>query len=103
MPSGTRRLGRKRFAEAVKYLKTVIADDTRSDKMRMAAIESLIAIFDRNDRTTAQLEQRRRKDAEAAQGASPAPEMPEAQESAEERAEAFLRRIRAERGDTSEQ
>jgi hypothetical protein len=96
MPTGVRRLGRKRFAEAVAYLKGVISDNTRSDKLRMQAVESLIAIFDRNDRTTAQHEQRKRAQ-ETAQGASPAPVVPETPETAEERADRFLARIRAER------
>jgi len=89
MPLGIRRLGRKRFAEAVKYLKAVIADGTKPDRMRMQAVESLIAIYDRNDRTLAQHEQRR-KAAEA--GGSAQPEAPR-----EETVDEFLARVNAER------
>ena len=85
---GVRRLGRKRFAEAVKYLKAVVADKTKSDRMRMQAVESLIAIYDRNDRTLAQYEARRK-----AQEASQDSEQPTAPEQAHETPEEAADRI----------
>ncbi len=93
---GARRLGRKRFAETVRFLKAVIADDTRSDKIRMTAVESLIAVYDRNDRTLAQYEQRRRA-AEAPQSAAQPAAVAQAAESPQESLDSFLTRIKAER------
>ena len=98
MATGIRRLGRKRFAEATKYLKAVVADNTKPDRMRMQAVESLLAIYDRNDRTLAQYEQRKRA-AEAAQGAQDVPEQGEApsapQQTPLDAARAFLTEINA--------
>lgn len=97
MPSGVRRLGRKRFAEAVKYLKTVIADGKRPDRLRMQAVESLLTIYDRNDRTLAQYEARRRA-AESAQGTGQPSEPSEEPDSTVELVNAFIERIKAGHG-----
>ena len=106
MPPGVRRLGRKRFAEAVKYLKSVIADESKTDKMRMQAVESLLAIYDRNDRTIAQYETRRRaaeaaKDAEQPAQPEDVTQAPMSREDALRDARAFLARI-GEQKDASE-
>ena len=105
MPIGVRRLGRKRFAEAVKYLKSVIADSTKTDRLRMQAVESLLAIFDRNDRTLAQYEARR-KAQEASTGTErPAAitDVPVSQEDALKDAQAFLERIKERQTDAAEE
>lgn len=95
------RLSRKRYTEIVRYLKTVINDPNKSDRLRMAAVESLLEVFARHDRSELQRDQRRRA-TEAPQGASPAPEMPEVEEAHQESlsaVDAFLEKIRAGRKD----
>lgn len=94
------RLSRKRYSEITRYLKAVIDDENKSDRMRMAAVESLLEVYARHDRTEAQKEARRRG-TEAAQDASQPIAPPEAPESAEERAERFLQRFRAQRENTT--
>jgi hypothetical protein len=90
------RLSRKRYTEITRYLKTVISDEIRSDRLRMTAVESLLEVYARHDRTEAQKEARK-WGAEAVQGSEQPTAPPEAPESAEERAERFLERIRAQR------
>lgn len=46
---GVRRLGRKRYAETVRYLKQVIADASKPDRLRMQAVETLLEVYRRND------------------------------------------------------
>jgi hypothetical protein len=98
------RLSRKRYTEITRYLKAVIADDSKSDRMRMAAVESLLEVYARHDRSELQREQRRRA-AEAPQDASQPAGSPEAQEAhqgplnAVDVLDAFLEKIRADRKD----
>lgn len=99
MPSGIRRLGRKRFAEAIRYLKIVISDESRADRLRMQAVESLLAIYDRNDRTLAQYAQKERaaKSSEPVQSASQPIGVSQEPDQQEESLDSFLARIKAAR------
>jgi hypothetical protein len=87
------RLSRKRYTEIVRYLKAVVADETKADRLRMTATQSLLEVYARHDRTEQQKEGRKR----AREGTQDAAQPTEAPEGAEERAEQFLARIRAER------
>jgi hypothetical protein len=100
MSKGIRRLNRRRYRESVAALKEIIADKKTPPARRLHAIETLLGIFDRHDRTELQKEARKRaSDAPQDAGQTIAP--PEAPESAEERAERFLQRFRAQRESTT--
>ena len=59
------RLSRKRYQEIVRYLKSVIDDPKKPDKLRMTAVANLLEVFARSDRTQAQLDGRKaRQEAE---------------------------------------
>jgi hypothetical protein len=87
------RLSRKRYTEITRYLKAVIDDESKADRLRMAAVESLLEVYARHDRSELQREYRRRA-AEGAQDASQPEEAPEAPESAEEAAERIIASVR---------
>lgn len=53
------RLSRKRYTEVVRYLKAVIDDSAKSDKLRMTAVQSLLEVYARHDRTEYQKQHRK--------------------------------------------
>lgn len=92
------RLNRRRYREIVAALKEVIADPKATRMQRLRAVDTLIGVYDRHDRTEAQKEQRRRaaEATEAAQGAGQpdtSSEPPASTETAEEAAARFLQGI----------
>ncbi len=93
MSKGVRRINRRRYRESVTALKEIIADKDAPAARRLHAIDTLLGIYDRHDRTEARKESR----AEAAQSLPDAPQVPEAQETQPDPLEAVLTRIRAER------
>ena len=94
------RLSRKRYTEITRYLKSVIADESKSDRMRMAAVESLLEVYARHDRTELQKEARKRA-SDAPQDASQPEEAPEAPETPEQAAERIIASVR-QRGRTNQ-
>lgn len=93
------RLSRKRYTEITRYLKAVIADKTKPDRLRMAAVESLLEVYARHDRSEA--ERVRRKAAEGAQGAPQPAGACQAADAQEESTEQFLERLRRRTEETS--
>ena len=93
MPTGVRRLNRRRYKESVTALKEIIADKKTPPARRLHAIETLLGIFDRHDRTEAQKEARRRA-AEAPQSAAQPAGSLQAADAQEESTEEFLERLR---------
>jgi hypothetical protein len=91
---GKPRLNRKRYKEAVSFLKQVIADEGQKLDRRMNSVRLLLEIYDRSDRTAERRERRAESDS---QGATTAPDqsLPQSTETAEEAAEKFLQSIRA--------
>ena len=88
------RLNRRRYREVVSMLKEVIADPKATRKERLRAGETLLAIYERHDRT--EETKARRRVAEAVTGDAAQPSTPEpvaAEQSAEEAARAFLDRL----------
>ena len=70
------RLSRKRYTEISRYLKAVIGDPNKPDRLRMTAVESLLEVYARHDRSEVQREQRRRA-TEGTQAGTQAPPQPE--------------------------
>jgi hypothetical protein len=96
MSKGVRRLNRRRYRESVTALKEIIADRDAPAARRLHAIDTLLGIYDRHDRTEARKESRTQA-AEGAQSVPDAPQVPEAQETQPDPLEALLTRIKAER------
>jgi hypothetical protein len=88
------RLNRRRYREIVTALKELIADKKTPPARRLHAVETLLEVYARHDRSEAQKELRRRaanapvSDSQP-EGVSQAPEPPE------ESVDAFLERIKA--------
>ena len=66
----TPRIGRRRYAEAIRLLKGVIANETQPIERRLRAVDKLLDVYDRNDRT---YERRARQAAKAAEAVSETP------------------------------
>jgi hypothetical protein len=97
MPTGVPRLNRRRYREIVAALKELISNKKAPPQRRLHAIETLMEVYARHDRTIAQYEARRRA-AEASQNDSQPSEVPEAPLSPEDalkEAHSFLARIGA--------
>jgi hypothetical protein len=96
MPTGVRRLNRRRYKESVAALKQIIGDSKTPALRKLRAIDTLLSIYDRHDRT------------EARGKAGDAPETPGQPEvspdaaSVQETAEQFLARIGAQRIEETE-
>lgn len=84
------RLNRRRYREAVTALKEIIGNPKTPAQRRLRAIETLLGIYDRHDRTEARKEAAKRvaiegtltRDADTAEAAAP--------ESTEEKIDRFL-------------
>ncbi len=91
----TRRLNRRRYRESVNALKEIIADKKTPPLRKLRAIDTLLSIYDRHDRT--ETEKARRRAAETAQGDGQPATPSDAPETTEESVDEFLARIRANR------
>lgn len=92
MPTGIRRLNRRRYRESVAALKDIIRDPKTPPLRKLRAIDTLLSIYDRHDRLEAR---RRAADAPVEPGQ---PEgSPEPPERIQETSEEFLARITAKR------
>lgn len=88
MPVGVRRLNRRRYRESVAALKEIIGDKKTPALRKLRAIDTLLSIYDRHDRTEA-----RKKATDAPQGDGQPEASPEPQESLEDRIDGFLASI----------
>jgi hypothetical protein len=95
------RLNRRRYREIVAALKEVIADKKAPQQRRLRAVETLMEVYARHDRTEAAKEARR-KAVDAPEGNGQPEESPEAPGSAQETAEQFLARITGSRTEETE-
>jgi Mn-containing catalase len=102
------RLNRRRYREAVAALKELISNPKTPPQRKLRAIETLLGIYDRHDRTEAARESRKR----SAEGpSSPATGEPQGQqppaplspEDALEQARKYLQRTKAEQIDADRQ
>jgi hypothetical protein len=86
------RLNRRRFKEAVSALKEIISNPKTPAQRRLRAVETLLSIYDRHDRTEAAKDARRRSAGTPSEPATPdSQEQPSpAPESAQDAARKFL-------------
>lgn len=99
------RLNRRRYRECVNALKEVVGNPKTPPQRKLRAIETLLGIYDRHDRTEQQKEQRRRSTQqsihEAAEEQEPQQPVPQTIEDAEAEARRFLQRVRNEEMSTN--
>jgi hypothetical protein len=95
------RLNRRRYREIVTTLKEVIADKKAPQQRRLRAVETLMEVYARHDRTEATKEARR-KAADTPDGDGQPEASPEAPETPEQVTERILERYRT-KGETFEQ
>jgi len=93
MSIGLRRLNRRRYRESVNALKEIIADPKTTQARKLQAINTLLGIYDRHDRSEAQRVARKQA-AESAQGNG---QPQESLDTPESDLEAALAQLRAER------
>jgi hypothetical protein len=101
MPNGVRRLNRRRYRESVAALKEIIGDKKTPALRKLRAIDTLLGIYDRHDRTEASKEARR-KAGDAPDGDDQPEASPETQETPEQVTARILERYRT-KGETFEQ
>lgn len=92
--TGLRRLNRRRYRESVNVLKEIIADKKAPALRKLRAIDTLLGIYDRHDRTEQQKEARRELAAERAAQASAFAQTGSAIPDPEETTEEFLARLK---------
>ena len=63
------RLNRRRYREAVSALKEIIANQKTPAQRRLRAVETLLSIYDRHDRSEERKESRKRSEAQTEAGA----------------------------------
>lgn len=88
------RLNRRRYREAVAALKEIIADKKTPPQRKLRAVETLLGIYDRHDRSENEKARRRAAEAtrEPGQAETPAP-APLTREDALREAQQFLARV----------
>lgn len=88
------RLNRRRYREAVAALKEIIADKKTPPQRKLRAVETLLGIYDRHDRSETEKARRRAVEAarEPGQAETPAP-APVSREAALREAQEFLARM----------
>ena len=96
------RLNRRRYREIVATLKEVIEDKKAPQQRRLRAVETLMEVYARHDRTEAAREARKRSTEGAQEPEQPGEPEPVSHEAALREAQAFLARIGGEKTNATE-